>query len=62
MDTAEMRASRLPIPAPTLAVDPLVVGGVVGGLLAAAGVSIALSAALAGRADVAHQLRIGEDR
>lgn len=48
--------------APTLAVDPLVVGGVVGGLLAAAGVSIALSAALAGRADVAHQLRIGEDR
>ncbi len=48
--------------APALAVDALAVGSVVGGLLAAAGVSIALSAALAGRADVAQQLRIGEDR
>ncbi|MFT3887676.1 MAG: ABC transporter permease [Arachnia sp.] len=47
---------------PALALDPLAVGGVVGGLLAAAVVSIVVSAALAGRADVAQQLRIGEDR
>ena len=48
--------------AAALVVDPATVGAVVGGLLAVAGATIAVSSALAGRADAAQQLRIGEDR
>ncbi len=48
--------------AAALVVDPATVGAVVGGLLAVAGATIAVSSALAGRADAAQQLRIGDDR
>lgn len=47
---------------PALAVDWTVLGPVILGILAAVAIAIAVSAALSGRADLARQLRHGEER
>lgn len=46
-------------PRPVL--DPLVLGGVVAGLLAVTAAAVVVSTSIAGRADVAARLRLGED-
>lgn len=46
---------------PALVVDPLVVGGVLGGVLAVTALAVLVATATSSRADLAGELRIGED-
>lgn len=58
LDVAVLTGGPTP-PRPVL--DPLVLGGVVGGLLTVTAAAVAVSTAISSRADVAARLRLGED-